>query len=80
MTDREQAESAVARTVAELGRLDIVINNAGVMLLGPIADAPVEEWEQMVQVNVLGLLYIAKGRCRTSWPPPNRIPGRSATW
>jgi len=60
VTDREQAESAVARTVAELGRLDIVINNAGVMLLGPIADAPVEEWEQMVQVNVLGLLYVAK--------------------
>ena len=60
VTDREQAESAVARTVAELGRLDIVINNAGVMLLGPIADAPVEEWQQMVQVNVLGLLYIAK--------------------
>ncbi len=60
VTDRAQAEAAVARTAAELGRLDIVINNAGVMLLGPIADAPVEEWEQMVQVNVLGLLYVAK--------------------
>ncbi len=38
---------------------DIVINNAGVMLLGPIENAPIEEWERMVHLNVLGLLYIA---------------------
>ena len=33
------------------------VNNAGVMLLGPIAEAPLEEWERMVAVNVMGLLY-----------------------
>ena len=60
VTDRVQAEAAVQRTVDELGRLDILVNNAGVMLLGPMEDAPVEEWEQMVHVNVLGLLYCAK--------------------
>jgi NADP-dependent 3-hydroxy acid dehydrogenase YdfG len=59
VTDRRQAEAAVERTVAELGRLDTVINNAGVMLLGPIENAPVEEWERMVHLNVLGLLYTA---------------------
>ena len=59
VTQRDQAEKAVERAVSELGRLDIVINNAGVMLLGPIVGAPVEEWERMVHLNLLGLLYTA---------------------
>jgi NADP-dependent 3-hydroxy acid dehydrogenase YdfG len=60
VSDRAQAEALVERTVAELGRLDTVINNAGVMLLGPAAGAPIEEWERMVDLNVKGLLYVAK--------------------
>jgi NADP-dependent 3-hydroxy acid dehydrogenase YdfG len=57
VTDQAQAEQAVATTVAERGRLDILINNAGVMLLGPIVGAPIEEWQRMVDLNLLGLLY-----------------------
>ena len=57
--DQEAAAAAVQRTADELGRLDTLINNAGVMLLGPIENAPLEEWETMVSVNVRGLLYTA---------------------
>jgi NADP-dependent 3-hydroxy acid dehydrogenase YdfG len=57
VTDLDQARGAVETSVAELGRLDTLVNNAGVMLLGPIVGAPIEEWQQMVHLNLLGLLY-----------------------
>jgi NADP-dependent 3-hydroxy acid dehydrogenase YdfG len=57
--DQEQAQSVVERTVSELGRLDTLVNNAGVMLLGPAVDAPLDEWQRMLAVNAAGLLYCA---------------------
>jgi NADP-dependent 3-hydroxy acid dehydrogenase YdfG len=56
VTDQAQAITAVDRTVDELGRLDILVNNAGQMLLGPIEDAPTEEWDRMIDLNLKGLI------------------------
>ena len=59
VTSLDQIRHAVDAVPAKLGRLDILVNNAGVMLLGPVVDAPLEEWEQMLSVNLAGLLYCA---------------------
>jgi NADP-dependent 3-hydroxy acid dehydrogenase YdfG len=57
VTQEAAARAAVEQTVGQLGRLDTVVANAGMMLLGPIEGAPVDEWQRMVDVNILGLLY-----------------------
>ncbi len=59
VTDKTQAQAAVARTVAELGRLGILVNNAGVSLDGPFEGASLDDRDQMVHLNVLGVLYMA---------------------
>src|SRR4051794_39109678 len=58
ITDRDQADRAVRSAVDRFGRLDILINNAGLMLLGPVAGANVEAWERMIAIHQNGLLYV----------------------
>jgi NADP-dependent 3-hydroxy acid dehydrogenase YdfG len=57
ITDEDQAKALVEGAHEALGGLDALVNNAGVMLLGPLQGANPDEWRTMIEVNCLGLLY-----------------------
>lgn len=57
VTDRGQVKNLVDSAASEFGRVDVMLNNAGLMPLSPVEDLKVEEWDQMVDVNIKGVLY-----------------------
>ncbi|KIP85963.1 oxidoreductase [Stenotrophomonas maltophilia] len=57
VTAREQLQALIDRTVAAYGRVDVIINNAGVMPLSPLAALKVDEWDRMIDVNIRGVLH-----------------------
>lgn len=60
LTDADNAQRAVDHTVEAFGRLDTLVNAAGVMLNGASEESPLEEWDRMVDINLRGLMYVTK--------------------
>jgi NADP-dependent 3-hydroxy acid dehydrogenase YdfG len=58
VTDGASVDAAVARIHEAYGSVDLVVNNAGVMLPNPIEDARVDEWQRMIDTNVTGVLRV----------------------
>ncbi|MDR7031023.1 SDR family oxidoreductase [Rhizobium rosettiformans] len=57
VTAKDQVEAVVASVVADFGRLDVLINNAGLMPIRPMSEVNTDEWDQMIDVNLKGVLY-----------------------
>jgi NADP-dependent 3-hydroxy acid dehydrogenase YdfG len=57
VTERDEVNRCVDRVIQEFGRIDVLVNNAGIMPLSPVRELRVEEWDRMIDVNVRGLLY-----------------------
>jgi 3alpha(or 20beta)-hydroxysteroid dehydrogenase len=57
VTDYAQWETAVATATEAFGRLDIVVNNAGIANFGPIEDYTIEAWQQIIDINLTGVFY-----------------------
>ncbi|MEU5694883.1 SDR family NAD(P)-dependent oxidoreductase [Actinosynnema sp. NPDC020468] len=60
VTDEASGEASVARAVAEFGGVDVLVNNAGVMLLGPVEGADTTDWTRMVSTNLLGAMFLTR--------------------
>ena len=57
VTDRDQVKGLVDAAVQAYGRIDVMINNAGLMPQAPLERLKVDEWDRMIDVNIKGVLY-----------------------
>ncbi|MFM0528043.1 SDR family oxidoreductase [Paraburkholderia strydomiana] len=57
VTDKANMEAVVAATVGDFGRIDVIVNNAGLMPIRPMIEVNTDEWDAMIDVNIKGTLY-----------------------
>ncbi|EQM71473.1 SDR family oxidoreductase [Pseudomonas solani] len=57
VTDAAQVRALVQGGIDAFGRIDVLVNNAGLMAIAPLAETPVEEWDRMIDINIKGVLY-----------------------
>ncbi|GLK87846.1 SDR family oxidoreductase [Pseudomonas turukhanskensis] len=57
ITQRSEVEALIQGAVDSFGRVDVLINNAGLMSIAPMSETKVDEWDRMIDINIKGLLY-----------------------
>ncbi len=57
VTRREDVQAFAAHAIARFGRIDVIVNNAGVMPLSPLASLKLDEWDRMIDINIRGVLH-----------------------
>ena len=57
VTKRAEVEALIRTAIDGFGRVDVIVNNAGIMPLGPMEALKVEEWDRQIDVNIKGVLY-----------------------
>lgn len=57
VTRRADVDALVALAVERFGKADVIVNNAGLMAIAPLAETKVDEWERMIDINIKGVLY-----------------------
>lgn len=57
VTKREEVQNIIDKTIEKFGKVDVMINNAGLMSIAPMDDTKVDEWDRMIDINIKGVLY-----------------------
>ncbi|WP_236233626.1 SDR family oxidoreductase [Pseudomonas tohonis] len=57
VTDPAQVRALVQGGIEAFGRIDVLVNNAGLMAIAPLSETPVQEWDRMIDINIKGVLY-----------------------
>jgi sorbitol-6-phosphate 2-dehydrogenase len=60
VTKEDQVEAMVARALAEFGRLDLLVSNAGILISGSVDEFPVSKWRAVIEVNLVGYFLCAQ--------------------
>lgn len=57
VTRKSDVDALIAHALATFGKIDVLVNNAGLMAIAPLAEASTDEWDRMIDINIKGLLY-----------------------